>query len=184
MRVAVGIVALAVLAGCGGGLRAPADSPFAPYGAPAFAEGADQLQVAYTLMDAGEHELALRAFTRAAADKGLTPEIMGGMGAANLGLGRLGQAEGLLRQALEVRPEATGTMNNLGVVMMERGDTAEAATLFRRAFALDNGTSPEIRENLALALAKLEDQAYTSTQEGGFQVIRGGSSTYRIAQAP
>jgi len=80
------------------------------------------LEVGHRLIAAGEYELALRAFTRAAIDQGETDaEILLGMGTANLGLGRMGQSEEMLRLAIEKEGNWPELWNNLGVVLMERG---------------------------------------------------------------
>lgn len=163
------LIALLGVAGCD-------PAPGGPY-APGVARGtpAGQMQAGHRLMDAGEYELALRAFTRAALDQGLTGETLGALGTANLGLGRLGQAEDLLRQATEAAPEDAATWNNLGVVLMERGKFPEAAQIFRRAFALSDGSSDVIRENLAKALAKRDGPVYDDRQEYRPQLIRRGT---------
>ena len=88
--------------------------------------GEDPLIVGYRLSSAGEHELALKSFRRAAADQGLTTEIISAIASANLGLGRLGQSESLLRRATHAEDATSEDWNNLGVVLMERGKTAEA----------------------------------------------------------
>ncbi len=79
------------------------------------ATAVDGLVVGHRLMDAGEHELALQAYTRAAAEHGLTVDVISALGSANLGLGRLGQAEKLLRRAIKTDPPfpKTGTISAL-----------------------------------------------------------------------
>ena len=62
---------------------------------------------------------------------------------------------------------------------MERGKTGEAAQVFRRAFATDSGNSDEIRDNLRLALAKLDDPSNTAVQENEpFQLVRRGTGDF------
>jgi Flp pilus assembly protein TadD len=166
-----------------GGLGRSPDSPFAPGIAPG-KQSVDGLLVGHRLMDAGEYELALDAYTRAALDDGLTVDVISSLGSANLALGRLGQAEKLLRRAIatdEAQPEA---WNNLGVVLMEKGNILEAEQFFRRAYALDNGESDAIRENLRLALAKAEKAEYAEVQEQEYKLVRRGSSDYLIRQIP
>ena len=131
-------------------------------------------------MEAGQYELALDAFTRAAGEQGITPEVLVGLGSANLGLGRLNQAERLLRRAAEAEPTWPEVWNNLGVVLMERGKTPEAEQMFRRAFALDNGESAAIRDNLRLALQKLDETSYGVSQEQEYKLVRRGSSDFLI----
>ena len=171
------------LAACSpGGFSRDANGPFAP-GPDLRAEAVDGVEVGHRLMQAGEYELALEAFTRAALDQGLTPEILTSMGSANLGLGRLGQAEDLLRRAVEEEPEWPEAWNNLGVLLMEQGETAEAVRVFERAFALDNGESTSIRDNLRLALAKSENSDNNVLQEQQYKLVRRGSSDFLIRTA-
>ncbi len=168
------------LAACGpGGFSASEDPVFAPSVDPR-GDAVDQLLVGHRLMAAGEYELAMGSFNRAAAEQGLTPEIITALGSANLGLGRLGQAETLLRRAVKEEPDWPEGWNNLGVVLIERGKTPEAAQVFRRAFALDNGESDAIRDNLRLALAKMENSQYNVDINQEYKLVRRGSSDFLI----
>jgi len=177
------IFAALALAGCADSTALP-ENPYAP-GVAQSGEAVDGLTVGHRLMRAGEYELALEAFSRAALeDGGLTPEIMAGMGSANLGLRRLGQAESLLRDAIDTEETIPEVWNNLGVVLMEKGEVSEAAQMFRRAYALDNGQSDSIRDNLRLALAKLENSVYDPKEEQEYKLVRRGSSDYLIRQIP
>ncbi len=138
-----------------GGIYAPGQGPGADV---------DGLVVGHRLMAAGQFELALQAYTRAAGEQGLNVDTLSALGSANLRLGRLGQAERLMRRALEQDAGFAPAWNNLGVILTEQGKTAEAAEVFRRAFATDNGNSDEIRNNLREALARLEDPGYVPMQ--------------------
>ena len=130
-------------------------------------------------MAAGEYELALEAYVRGAIEQGRTVDVLSAVGSANLRLGRLGQAERQLRDAVELDPAFPPAWNNLGVVLMEKGDFAEAAQVFRRAFALDSGRSAEIRDNLRLALAKQADPDY-SEPETQFALVRRGRGDFLL----
>jgi Flp pilus assembly protein TadD len=160
------------LAACSSvGPLASGDGVFAP-GVAGKAE-VDNLIVGHRLMAAGEYELALYAYTRAAAVQGLDVDTLSALGSANLRLGRLGQAEGLLRRAAKEAPDFAPIWNNLGVLLMEKGDFAEAAEVFRRAYATDNGNSDEIRENLRLALSKRDAVIYDPAEENqNFELVR------------
>lgn len=133
------------------------------------------LAAGHRMMDAGEYELALRAYTRAAATQGTTAQILGAIGSANLALGRLGQAETILRKAVEKDDVTPEIWNNLGVVLMETGQIPEAVLVFRRAFATSSGNSQVIRDNLAKALAKRDDPNYDGSNENGTQLIHRGT---------
>ncbi|MBD3786454.1 MAG: tetratricopeptide repeat protein [Sphingomonadales bacterium] len=171
---------LGPLAAClPGGPSASGDSPYAP--GTARGEGVDGLLVGHRLMEAGEYELALKAYYRAAADQGATVDVLSAIGSANLKLGRLGQAEQMLRRALDEDQTFVPAWNNLGVVLMEQNKTAEAARTFQTAFALDSGQSDAIRENLRLALAKVKKEAYSGpAEEQQFTLMRRGQGEYLL----
>lgn len=139
--------------------------------------------MAHRLLAAGEYELAIKSFNRAALEGGLDAEILSGLGSANLGLGRLGQAEQLLRRALIADESQPEIWNNLGVVLMERGKNVEAKGVFRRAYALDNGQSDQIRDNLRLVLSKLENSDIPEGQDDNYKLVRRGSADYLIRPA-
>ncbi len=170
-----------LLAACStGGPRDFGDNPYAPPVDPR-GEAVDGLIVGHRLMQAGEYELALAAFQRAAAERGLqNAEVLTSLGTANLGLGRLGQAEDLLRRAIKAEEGWPEAWNNLGVVLMEQGRDAEAAQMFRKAYALDNGESDSIRDNLRLALEKSANPQYGSDTTQEYKLVRRGSSEYLI----
>ncbi|MEM0937461.1 MAG: tetratricopeptide repeat protein [Pseudomonadota bacterium] len=159
--------------------------PDAPRGVTRGADNAvDGLTVGHRLMEAGEYELARRAYLRAAGEEGLTAEVLSSLGTVNLRLGRLGQAENMLRRATQVDETDAAAWNNLGVVLMEQGNVGEAARVFRLAFALDSGESAEIRENLRSALAQLQNPAYTADQNQEYDLVRGEAGQYRLLNTP
>ena len=176
-------MALSLAACSPGGLGASKNGPYAP-GVATRGEAVDGLIVGNRLIEAGEYELALDTFTRAALEHGMTVDVLSGLGSANLGLGRLGQAEKLLRRAIETDGALPEAWNNLGVVLMEKGEVPEAEQVFRRAYALDNGESDAIRDNLRLALAKSENPGYTGDQQEDYKLVRRGSSDYVIRSKP
>ena len=133
-------------------------------------------------MEAGEYELALKAYLRAAAQQGVNVDVLSAIGSANLQLGRLNQAEQILRRATEFDETFPPAWNNLGVVLMEKGQYGEASRVFRLAFALDSGQSAEIRENLRLALAKIENPEYSAPND--FRLVRRGPGFYRLLATP
>ena len=171
------------LAACApGGFSASGDRVYAP-GVDRNAEAEDGVEVGHRLMAAGQYELAIKSFNRAALANGMNGEILSGLGSANLGLGRLGQAETLLRRAVKEDAEVPEVWNNLGVVLMERGKTAEAEQILKRAYALDNGESDAIRDNLRLALAKLENSDTVGDESNDYRLVRRGRGDYLIQSA-
>jgi tetratricopeptide (TPR) repeat protein len=144
-----------------------------PYGVDARGEGVDGLLVGHRLMEAGEYELALKAYYRAAGERGVNIDTLSAIGSANLALGRLGQAERMLRLALEEDPTFVPALNNLGVALMEAGKLGEARATFQQAFQQDSGQTDSIRENLKLAIAATEAGVYDEQpEESGFRLVR------------
>ncbi len=182
MKRVFGALALTVLAACSSGGLGESDGLFAP--GVAGQSNVDGLIVGHRLMAANEPELALKAYTRAAGQQGLNVDTLSALGSANLALGRLGQAENLLRRATREDPSFPPAWNNLGVILMERGKTAEASEVFRRAFAADNGNSDEIRDNLRLALAKLANPDDNVLQDSqNYNLIRRGRGDFELLTA-
>lgn len=181
------ILALSLMAACGsaGGIGRSKDSPYAPSGQPLRGNSVDGLIVGHRLMAAGEYELALKAYFRAAGKLGLNADVYSALGSANLKLGRLGQSEKLLRKAVDKDAAFAPAWNNLGVVLMERGKSGEAKRVFQTAYALDSGESDSIRDNLRLAIAKSEEIDYDeSNDNNNFSLVRRGSGEYLLLSTP
>ena len=180
------ILALSLMAACtnAGGIGRSKDSPYAPTGHPTRGNSVDGLIVGHRLMAAGEYELALKAYYRAAGKLGLNVDTYSALGSANLKLGRLGQSENLLRKAVAKDPTFAPAWNNLGVVLMERGKSGEAKRVFQTAYALDSGESDSIRDNLRLAIAKTEKTAYAEPDDTNFSLVRRGSGEYLLLSTP
>ena len=178
------IAVLSAVASCGPQAIATDENGLYPPGVDLSKEAVDGVEVANRLMQAQQYELALDALTRAALDQGMTGEILNGMGTANLGLGRLGQSEKLLRRAVEIEPDWPEAWNNLGVLLMERGQLAEAQQVFRKAYALDDGQNDSIRDNLRLALAKTENDVNNAGQNEEYKLVRRNRSDYLIRKIP
>lgn len=124
---------------------------------------AERMGEGHALLASGDAEGAMRAF-RGAAVTGAGSEALAPMGTASLALGRLGQAERLLRRAVETDPSDAAAWNNLGVVHLEAGREGEARAAFRRALALGHGASDPVRDNLVLAEVTAASAATSETQ--------------------
>ena len=151
-------------------------------GADARGTGVDGLLVGHRLMEAAEYDLALKAYLRAAAEQGINVDVLSALGSANLALERLGQAEQLLRRALEIDPTFVPALNNLGCVLLEQGKAGEARVVFQQAYALDSGQSDSIRENLRLAIARTETNVYgdpaIAVEDPTYSLVRRGPGQY------
>lgn len=176
----LGALLLAALAACtptlkGGQLDAPAVDHRK--------DGVDPITVGYRLMAAGENQLALDTFERAAVRSGLTADLLNSMGMANLRLGRVHQAKSLFQKAADKNATSPEIWNNLAIATMDLGQTAEAAAIFRKAYAMSNGENDSIRNNLRLALEKIENPVYDGAKEQDYKLVRQGSSEYLIQTA-
>ncbi len=181
MKATLNLALICLLAACQstGGLSARDAQRNAPPAADARGDGVDGLLVGHRLMEAGEHDLALRAYLRAAAEDGMSVDVLSAIGSANLALGRLGQAEQILRRAVDIDPSFVPAQNNLGVVLMERGKVPEARVVFQQAFALDSGETDSIRENLMRAIALTQDSVYAEKEEvHTFSLVRRGQGEF------
>lgn len=173
------LAGLLLLAACQSTGGRTASDGLTPPGVDRRAEGEDGLIVGHRLMASGEPELALRAYMRAAGEIGVNADVLSAIGSANLQLGRLGQAERILRQAIKQDPTFVPALNNLGVVLMEQGKAGEARRIFQQAFALDSGETDAIRENLRLAIAESESSVYDGPQEEpNFTLVRRGQGRF------
>lgn len=178
LRGALPVLLLIVAAACSGGPQGGSDGLFAP--GTASRDGEDGLIVGHRLMASGEYELALRAYYRAATEHGVNADVLSAVGSADLKLGRLNQAEQVLRRAIEADERFVPAWNNLGVVLMERGKYSEASRVFQTAFALDSGRSDAIRENMKLAQAKMSRPPQDPVQEKPFRLVRRGAGDYLL----
>jgi len=174
------------LVGCAqpGPLTPAHDGVPPPPGTPRVQRAIDPMTVGMRLMENGQYELAVDAFLAAIAEDGPSAARLSALGSAHLRLGRLGTAETLLREAVDLNPEAISAWNNLGVVLAERQRWAEAARAFRRAFTLDRGRSALIGDNLKLALAKSPDFGYSETNKNDFKLVRLSEGAYVLLPAP
>ncbi|MFK7763204.1 MAG: tetratricopeptide repeat protein [Roseobacter sp.] len=147
--------------------------------------GAAAIEVGHRLIASGEYELAIKSFNRAALERGtLDAETLSGLGTAHLQMGRLGEAEKLLKRAVDAEGAQPVDYNNYGVVLMEQDRTTEAIFYFRQAFALSNGENIAVRDNLRQALAKSQNSANTGTEEGSdFKLVQRGHSDFVIRSA-
>lgn len=133
---------------------------------PAHPGDPDRLKAeANALLAAGNPELAIDFYAKAASVGGMSSEILAGIGTANLLLGREREAENYLRAALEQDEDNPLALNNLGVILARRGESASAARLFKAAYALTGAEHEKIAANLKHALAKSRQTSYSAGNE-------------------
>jgi tetratricopeptide (TPR) repeat protein len=157
----------------------------APVGLAKGEESVDGLIVGHRLMSAGEYELALKAYTRAASELGLNADVLSALGSANLRLGRLAHAKELLQIAVKKDPEFVPAWNNLGVLLQNEGNYQEAKRVFQLAYGLDNGNSDEIKKNLTKVIAIVEEEGYVNPNENNkFELVRRGNGKYLLLSTP
>ncbi len=147
-------------------------------------EAVDGLIVGHRLMAAGEYELALSEYEHAAVRRGFSADVLSAMGSAQLRLGRVGEAERLLRRAVEKDDRFAAAWNNLGIALVSQGELKEAENTFKLAFALTNGRSDEIKENLIKTMEKIEENAYTEANNKEFDLVRRGNGRYLLLHTP
>lgn len=173
------LTASALTACTAGGLSTSMDGRHAPGFDPS-GVGVDAMLVGHRLMDAGEYQLAYESYIRAAATQGMTADVLNAISSASLRLGRLNEAETLLRRAIDMDDTSPEAWNNLGVVLMSKSEFAEARQVFRRAFVLSGGSNELIRENLRLAIANMENPAYDGSETNEYKLVWRGSGDYLI----
>ncbi len=180
----VWLLPCSLAAGCAGDItdRAGTGSdPLRPPGLAAAADAVDPVVVGDRLLAAGEGDLAIASYLRAAAGPGgLTPRIRHAVARAHLAEGRLGEADRLLREVIALEPDNASARNDLGVALLERGRAGEAHAPFRSAYAL--APLPGIRENLRMADA-FRGTMPTVPATGSAQLVRQRGGVVTLTDA-
>jgi tetratricopeptide (TPR) repeat protein len=131
---------------------------------------------------------ALREFARAVAARPDDPELLQHCGRALADAGYLAEAEGYLRQALEVRRAEPGLATDLGNVVRARGDREGARRCYEQALAgapgfvpaLLNLGSMDLADGLhALALARFK-QVLALDPSNAAALRHAGEATYAL----
>ena len=108
----------------------------------------------------GDAEGAASALSAASALRPRDPALLEGEGFVLFGRRRMGEAEGLFRQAIVATPGDARAWTGLGEVLLETDRYAEAASKFRQALRLDPSASGVHNSlGIALALAGRYDEA-------------------------
>ena len=136
------------------------------------------LGAADDLMARGEYELALRGYTRAIAEVGLSGPVIGGMGAANLQLDRHGQARAVLERGTRIEPQSVSVWNNLGVALAETGERRAA----RAAFTLARTLAPASDAAVPANLDQLQGEKISAAPATVFLLVRHKSGLYLVLE--
>jgi len=88
-----------------------------------------------------------------------------------------------LRRSVTKDETSAPASNNLGVALMSQGDFAEARQVFRRAFVLSGGSNNEIRENLRLAIANLDNPAYDAVNQNEYKLVHRGQGDFLLTNS-
>ena len=154
---------------------APADLPERP-------DTVSALQQGIALLRAKEPELAYRAFLQSLRTEHEPAAALAGAGMASQALGLLGRARWYLERSAELAPHSHVTQNNLGVVLYNLGEYAEAEAAFRAAFALSSGRNAAAGRNLEMAERRRAHDALPAEAPGP-RIERLGDSAYRLVPA-
>jgi tetratricopeptide (TPR) repeat protein len=136
------------------------------------------LGAADAFMVRGEYELALRGYTRAIAEAGLSGPVIGGIGAAHLQLERHGQARAVLDRGTRIEPQSVSVWNNLGVALAEAGERRAARDAFALARSLEPTSDPAVRANLD----QLKGKKIPATPATAFQLVRHETGLFLILE--
>lgn len=92
-------------------------------------------------VQAKRYRRSLLFFREASRLSGLTPELANNLALGLKGIGKLAEAENMLRHALARRPDFVDALVNLGNLLREMGKPAEAVEVFERAIRLSEAGS-------------------------------------------
>ncbi len=106
------------------------------------------------------------------------------LGAGQIGMGRLAEAEAAFARALAIEPGDAQTLFNHGVVLQEQGRLDQAVDAYRRSLAIQPG-QPAARFNLGNALLALgrADEAVTAYREAVAQAPTLVAAWYNLGHA-
>lgn len=138
----------------------------------------DYVRVAQEMMVRSEYDLALRAYTRAIQEVGLTGPIIGGIGAANAQLERTNQAHRYLDRGTKIAPQSVSVWNNLGVVLSHMGDMVAGRAAFGVAAHVGQRPDPVIAANIEVA----EGSASELAPDVPHLALRHSSGLYLIVK--
>jgi len=174
------LVAASLVAGCAG--QGAGISKLS--GGPEIVGHRDGLEIGHQLMEAGEYDHALSAYETAVSQQGLTADVLSALGSASLKLGRLGQAQRYLEQAVEMDERYPAAWNNLGVVYANLDEPHQSEAAFRAAFASDNGRSKAIWQNLLRAIEQTQSKDLRGPSNAEFSLVRRANGRFLLLETP
>lgn len=116
-------------------------------------------EVGHAMMERGEYDMAVRGYSRAINEEGLTGPVIGGLGAANLALGKLDQADKILERGVRIAPQSPSTWNNYGVLLAMSDRPRAAGDAFGICTTLAPETRPATDANRAILSGQDADVA-------------------------
>ncbi|PRY95627.1 Tetratricopeptide repeat-containing protein [Hasllibacter halocynthiae] len=129
----------------------------------------------------GDHEAALTLYTRGRLGRPDDARLLAAQGASAHALGRVNQAEPLLRRALASDPELPAAWNTLGLLLLDTDRAPAAVRAFERAFALTRGSSASIRANLSRAMEIRDGARYAPPEEASATLTYRGGGDYLLS---
>ena len=141
----------------------------------------DALTRGLTAAALGNHEAALTLYSRGRLGRPDDARLLAAQGESTRALGRLNQAEPLLRRALAADPELPAAWNALGILLLDTDRPSEAVRAFERAFALTRGSSASIRANLSRAMEIRDSADYARPEEASATLTYRGSGDYLLS---
>lgn len=177
----LGAIAALLLSACGGEVARRddlhvgtlVDARMGPRARDAAEDGAVALEI-------GRPGAALAHYTAAAGHAGLTPDVALGLARANIGLGRLNQAEALLRPVAAARQDAAEVQSEYGRLLLRLDRPADASRVLRLAFAL-NPEDTLVQAALTESLARMDSMGYADDNENAFILGHEGGGLYTLS---
>ncbi|MGR3541358.1 MAG: tetratricopeptide repeat protein [Hasllibacter sp.] len=152
-----------------------------PPGGPQALEPEDALTRGLTAAALGDHEGAITLYSRGRLGRPDDARLLAAQGESVRALGRVGQAEPLLRRALAADPDLPAAWNALGLLLLDTDRPAEAVRALERAFALTRGSSAAIRANLSRAMEIRDAAVYASPEEASATLTYRGGGDYLLS---
>lgn len=152
-----------------------------PPGGPQALTPEEALTRGLTAAALGDHERALTFYARGRLGRTDDARLLAAQGESARALGRVNQAEPLLRRALAADPDLPAAWNALGLLLLDTDRAPAAVRAFERAFALTRGNSAAIRSNLSRAMEIRDAAGYADPEEASATLTYRGGGDYLLS---